>query len=366
LCCDTKKKREMKFTLVVLAAVAVAAFADFDASFVSNVNLSNAEADFKYRWQYAEMLDTKIVGFALPDKCYVWSSGSVDGHASSSSYANADGMVAVAFPPAALTYPFAVLGYASGEASVKVDLSTLLQGMVSGSSVFKGGMVALAVLNIQEMTPDGKPVLDNILDLKNSCNPTKIGDNEVSGMTCTESFASKSATVTYTYVTSTKAGILKYGETPVSPRSIETIVDVKGFTLTNKDNHARMNIAILTGEGAGNVQGNATIVTKDKESIYVAVSSQAIVNGKAENVNINFASDSNSLDLVTQAMMKVVLGANYNFRIAHVDFPAGVESFVYDPAAGTGRVVYEAAASGASTAVLSILAALVCALLFLF
>jgi len=331
-------------SLFVVVAVAVAAFAaNIDTSFVSNVNLSNAEADFKFRWQYADMIKSQTYfNHSLPD-CYVWSSGSVDGHVASQSYANANGMVAVAFAPSNMTFPYAVLGYASGEASVKVNLPSLFAGMISGTSTFKGGMVAMAVLNIVEMKPDGNPVRSNVVSLRSdSCTPEKVEKGEVSGMTCTATYDGKDTTVTYTYLTSTKAGILKYGETPVSPRSIETIVDVKNFKLTDEKNHARLNIALLTGKGAGSVKGNATVVRKDDEDVYVAVSGQAVINGTVKDVNIQISSESDDLDLTTKIMMNAILGMNYDFRVAHVDFPAGVESFIYDPAAGAGRVVYEA------------------------
>jgi len=186
----------------------------------------------------------------------------------------------------------------------------------------------------------------------------------LNGITCTYSPSGNKADVTITYVTSTKAGIMKYGYTPVSPRSLEMIIEVADFDLSSKKNHIRLSLGLLTASGAGSVEGNANIVHREGEDdLYAAASAYAVIDGKRKSVDVTVKSGADGLDSTSKLILNAALGGNIDAQIAYVDFPAGEDSFVYDPACGAGKDVYKA---GASSVALSVLVALVCALLYLF
>jgi len=363
--------------------IAVAAFAESEAKFqlIEGENLTNAAIDFNYRWQYSEVLNISLTipMVSLPKKAFVWTSGSVDAHAANASaMANANGLASIALPPTDTLIPMAALGYGTGEASVKIDLSNLLEKELSGQgvAVLKGGMVGIAAISLQEMKPDGTAANKRKL-MKGACDAQEIKDGSVTGMTCT--MYQDEMKITITYVSSTEAGVLNYANTPVSPRSVDMIIEVDGFPLTDDNNHARLDFALVTGNGMMSVEGNASVIVKNNERVYAALSSHCIVNNKIEavTVTINASGDISAVDAFSQLILDYVIDGNLTGNIAHVDFPAGVRSFVYDPAAGAGTVVYDAEpkeqpvvpptpTGASSTVALSLLAALVCALLFLF
>jgi len=354
----------------VFAALALAALAaSVDLKFEAGANLTNADADFSFR--YSSTVTLNLISLI---KLLGWSSVSIDASgANSSAKAAADIIIGGGLLPTILNPPIGVLAYGNGEAAISVDLKSFLTNLVENSNLdanFAGGVVAMAALSMYECDPDNKKVGDAVTFISNNpldvCDPKDINGDEgnLVGYTCTYSPLKTSAEITATFVTSKKAGVLEYGETPVSPRSLEMIMEVKKFPLSDKKNHVRMDIGLLTASGAGSVEGSANVVhRKGKEDLYVAASQHAIVDGKSVKVEVDVKSGSTDLDSKVTGILKVALGGNIDAQIAHVDFPAGATDFVYDPAAGAGKDVYEA---GASTIALSVLVALVCALLYLF
>jgi hypothetical protein len=353
------------FVVAAIAALAFAASGDVNLAFEGGVNLTNAEADFSFRYTSAGYIDSlNILG---------WSSVSIDASAAdASAKANADIMLGGGVLPSGLNVPFAVLAYAKGEAAIQVDAKGFLDGIFGGSlnANFKGGVIGMAAIGMQEVDPDNKPVGDYVplkLPLLNPvCDDHSIngdGDN-LKGVYCTFSPYGNSADVTVTYVTSKKAGVLEYGETPVSPRSYEMIIEVKKFPLSNEKNHVRMDIGLLTASGAGDVDGSARVINHAGEKVYVAASTHAVVNGKRTDVDVKVESGSaEEIGTSAEVALKVALGGNIDAQIARVHFPAGATAFVYDPAMGAGCNVYDA---GASTVALSLLVALLCVLVYMF
>jgi len=361
--------------VVVLALIAAVVLADSEISFdfVSGENLTDAKADFKFRYQNAMMIPipSDYIPIPLPTSIFLWTSVSVDASAADSkALANADALAGIAFPPNKGFFPVGIVGYGTGKAAAEAkftDYKSMMNFIVKGE--FKGdfdaGVVAMAGLYLQEFTSKGdaagSPVFLTVAD--ESCKPEAIKEDEIKGMTCTMTPKGTDAKITVTYVTSEKAGILKYGYTPVSPRSMEMIIKVDGFKLSDKKNHIRLVLGLLTASGKGEVEGNAKVIkNENKDDVYVAASEYAVIDDKRVQVDLSIKSGHEELGSV-EAMLSATLGGSLDTQLVNVDFPAGEESFIYDPAAGSGSNVYLA---GASTAALSLLAALVCAFLFLF
>jgi hypothetical protein len=357
------------FVVLAVLAAAVLASTELNVDFVSGENLTDAEANFKFRFQKTAMIPNLLVP-VFPSDVFVWSSVSVDADAADSkALASADALAGVAIPPNRGFFPVGIVGFGTGKASAQVKFDSLesLQKLIFGGSFkgdFNAGVVAMAAFYIGEYTADGNYVEGTAVRLSDeSCDPESVRGDDIHGMTCTMSPKNTPAKITVTYVTSEKAGILKYGQTPVSPRSMEMIIKVDGFKLTKKENHIRMVLGLITASGSGEVEGNAKVIkSEDHDDVYVAASEYAIVDDERVQVDVNVTGGFDDLGAV-EAVLNAVLGGSVDIKKVDVDFPAGEESFIYDPAAGSGSNVYLA---GASTAALSLLAALVCALLYFF
>jgi len=361
------------FVVLAVLAAAVLASSEIDFSFKSGENLTDAEANFQYRYQKAFVLHNglSVLPLPLPTDVFLWTSVSVDAKAADSkALAKADALGGVAIPPNRGFFPVGVVGFGTGKAAAQVKFSDnilstakfLAEGDFKGD--FNAGVVAMAAFTIAEFTSKGEYVEGTAVALSdNSCDPESIESDGISGMTCTMTPKGTDAKVTVTYVTSEKAGILKYGNTPVSPRSMEMIIKVDGFKLTSKKNHIRMLLGFLSASGSAEVDGNAKVIkNKDADDVYVAASEYAVIDDKRVEVDVSIKSGHEDLGSV-EAILEATLGGSLDTQLVNVDFPAGEESFIYDPAAGSGSNVYLA---GANTAALSLLAALVCALLFFF
>jgi len=363
----------MRCFFVVAAILAVALAADSSLSFQANANLTGAETEFKFRWTGAGHLDLTVIDILG------WSSLSIDAETKdSSARASANAMVGAGVLPTAVTLPFSVLAYGSGDLALKVDVKNFFNNIIKGSldTTFKGGVVAMAAIGMQECDPDNKPVGDFIPFVVPALKPCKdediSGDNgNLTGLRCTfnpaiNALSTSSAKVTVTFITSKKAGKLTYGNTPVSPRTFETVIEVNEFPLSDDKNHVRMDVGLLTAKGAGKINGYASVVKKEgdrKDDIYIAASSKAVVDNKNVDVKVSVDTDTKG-DMKASAVLNVALGGSFDVNVAHVDFPAGAKNFVYDPVVGSGDNIYNA--EGASTLALSLLVALVCVLVYLF
>lgn len=374
-----------RFSLIAaVALVAAVAVANTEISLEldGKLNLTSAASDFAFRWSSAGLVDgsdfnaaCKLLSLGqcdLPVKFYTWSSSSVKAESADKYKGTLDGMIAAAFPPSKYVFPFAIMAYGTGKQSLSVDMSKWLLGILSqqGSGSFQGGAVAMAALSLEEYTPDGEYVDDSLVLINgDDCSPKELDGLLTEGMSCVVSLnnANKDndCKATVTYVTSKVAGILKYGKTPVSPRSIDMIIEVENFKLHDSKNHVRMNLALVTASGDIDYDGNSKIIVKDGEKVYVAASGHVMVGDKRAEVDVKVESGSlpENIKQTFEAVAKVALGADLDVSIVHVDFPQGATSFIYDPAAGSGTNVYKA---GASTLSLSLLALLLCSLLFLF
>jgi len=359
----------------VAALLAAVVLADEVSFKFESKNLTDAGTNFSFRYQHKALVDIPSlpVIVQLPKKALLWASASVSADKAT---ANANGIVAAAIPSGLKFFPMTVLGYAKGEASAKFDASKIMEKIFSSdfSATFKGGMVGMAALSLEELTPDNQPVQGTYTPLvapsaNKVCDPKKIDKDGVYGMSCKVDY--DMATVIISFLTSEKAGILDYGETPVSPRTVEMTIEVQNFKLTDNKNHVRLNLGFVSGEGSGNVKGNAKVISKDGESVYVAASASAVIEKKLVDVKVNVNGDFGNYTNLLQnfdVIMKFTLGAKYDAHVAHIDFPAGEKSFVYDPAAGTGAVIYDATKepSSACTASLSLLLLVICTILFFF
>jgi len=366
----------MRFLLVAALIVAVAV-ADIDLEFEGKINLTDAAANFAFRSSKSGRMSAALLSAAckaacsscnLPSHFYYWTSSSVN---ADTKKGVVDGMAAISFPPSSSVFPFSLLGYGTGTASLDIDITKLLTGLFSASSTgaFEGGAVGMAAFALEEVTPNNHTILNSIVPLNGACSePKEIEGKVTKGMTCEMTVNNVNGTndckVIITYVSSKTAGILKYGKTPVSPRSIDMIIEVENFKLSDPKNHVRLTLGFVTASGDIDYDGNAKVIMKDNEKVYVAASGHVMVGDKRADVNVQVTAGSVPENLKTtfEAVAKAFIGWNLDVSLVNVDFPAGATKFIYDPACGSGSNVYKA---GASTVTLSLLVLLVCSLLFI-
>jgi len=317
--------------------------------------------------------------FSLLPDVLTWSSLSVDVNGDNdTAKATANALFGLGVMPSKMNVPFGILFYGQGEANLKFDIrafAKFLLGESSASAGFNGTALAMVALGMQECNENNLPVGEYI-DLStpsgllsSACKGKKFTDKDedLYGFSCEYSPSGTGADVTLTYVTSKRAGVLEYGKTPVSPRTLEMIIGVDGFELKDKKNHVRLDLALVTASGAGKIEGNANVVHRqDMEDLYVAASESVVIDKKPGHVSIDV--DTQAVADIAEFVKKILnvaLDATFDAKLTHVHMPAGAKDFVYDPAAGSGTVVYKAYNS-ASASALSLLVALICVFVYLF
>ena len=366
--------------LFVLAAVLALAFAkSVELSFDAKANLTDAEAKFAFRY-----LDTDVKTLLDNLRVIGFKSVSVKADADDSLKAQADAMVGIGGLPSLVNFPFAVFAYGTGKAAVDFKWKEMDFLHPDFSLSLKGGLVAMVALGMQEVDEDNEEVGTfipftspvYIPVISPGCNPEELSDEDgiISGLSCRfKPSEGDGVGVTVTFVTSKIAGVMEYGQTPVSPRSFDMIIEVDDFEYIDKKHkkkdHVRMKFAMFTLSGEGEVTEDAFLSHGDKEDLYVALCHHALVDGERVEVGLSIKSDAVTgldSDSVIMKLLKDAFegfGGTWDARIAYVDFPTGETDFVYDPAMGAGEVIYKA---GASTVALSFLVALICAFVYLF
>jgi len=361
-------------------AVAFAAASDISLKYDSDMgNLTSPSKNFAFRFCTPSIIDISFIN----TKAFGWTSASVNGStAKPEKVAEGNGIVGVGVLPSHVSGPFALLAYANGTSAVNVNGEDLLKKLLSFDPVldetFRGGVVAMAPLTLEEYNITTKESMINpisfVAPTHQTCKPVQLSGEKdyLQALACTykPAEAYNSAEVTITYVSSKKAGIMEYGKTPVSARSLNMIIEVKGFKFTYENTSIRMRVGLFTSLGKSLIdnctvrQGNAT------DSLYAAVSNFAVINGSRVEVNVSVHAGglrNGEIEGLAPFVINYALGGAVTARIdssvAVIDFPINVTDFVYDPALGVGTDVYRA---GANTAVLSLLFALISVFAYLF
>jgi len=355
----------------VLALLVCAALADFDFTWADG-NLSDAAYTFEYRWGHCEKKTSPTVTggyFHLPEKLFIWRSTSCDfDKADKDEKEDSNALVGAAYLFGSTFYPLAIVAYGTGKKAVDLKDKEFIEELCKGSMYepFQNGALAIAAVSVGEYYPNGTFVDGTMLDFKYDCTPEeyKQGKGYMKAMSCSLIYNGKT-TVTISYVASKIAGILKYGMTPVSPLSLDMIIEVQNFELTDKANHIGLTLGLIgpSGLGGKSENKNAWVITKKKEQVYAALSDFAMIRNTRTQIKYTIGSGSNPLTQNNNGLLKVAMGDNADYQAVTVEFPDGESSFIYDPALGANSIVYEA---GASTVALSLLVLLACALLFLF
>jgi len=320
----------------------------FDTTFTfqRGVNLTDAENDFSYRY----CSDSYDKSSPIATMLHRWRSVSIDeSTADDLDKEAADVMLSVGSLPNGVNAPFAVFAHGHGSKALKVKISDFARNLFIAlfpklDENFEGNVVAMAALGLQEYTPDGEKV-GKFVSFKYPCSSKELerDDDNLSGSYCT--FTQNSVKITITYLASKKAGVVEYGNTPVSPRSYDMLIEVRDFPLSDPKNHIGLTINLFSSYGAGDLEGVGTVVHREgKDDLYAAVSRHAVIEGVRTKVNVDMDyGEKADVSSVTSTVLKEALGSEFDTVVARVDFPAGVSNFIYDPVLGAGSNVYNAA-----------------------
>ena len=113
--------------------------------------------------------------------------------------------------------------------------------------------------------------------------------------------------------------------------------------------------------GDADYKGTAVISTNSGNSLYFALSSEAVVDGKTVNIDISQFVSVDFAESVKATLLKSFLeastiGSDFETKVVTVSFPAGAASIQYDPTIGNGQLPYSSAATvSALIALLSLL-----------
>jgi len=347
-------------TLLVLAAVAALAFASNSLAYKKKSNLTDAKDDFPYRNTEIQVL-TELTHSSL-----LWTSKTAD-----AADPNPTSSYFVGLLPNNVLPPVGFLYHGKSGENQFFDITRTAEYIFARESPypkFNGTAVAMIAIGMRECDPNNKPVNNYVFLNAPGTSSPKVNQNYGDG---TNLFAyskkyspsGNTAEVNISYVTSRYAGVIEYGNAPVSPRSVEMIIEVNNFHLNHDKDHICMDIGLITPSGAGRREGNSTVVRKDgMDDVYAAVSEFAIVGDKRENVKVVIDANSSLIEIAIKDYLNAALNSTIGIDVARVHFPAGVKSFIYDPALGSGKNIYPA---GASTTALSLLLALISVLAYL-
>jgi len=210
-------------------------------------------------------------------------------------------------------------------------------------------LIASAWVTIDELDTNGNVVktlnLKDLIWITDSSNLPGFGGLRYITFVGAPLFPPSNLKIYITYVQSDVVGVLNVvGDPIITPRSVETILDIENFPYTSSSNRLRLNFAV--GAAAGAVSADATSYTigSGNSAAYFQLKGVAAFNGKVGNVEVSewIAAEGGAASLQSGDLGKQVSakwGSAAVFKIVSVTTTqAGASSIIYDPSIGNGPV----------------------------
>jgi len=135
----------------------------------------------------------------------------------------------------------------------------------------------------------------------------------------------------------------------VSPKHVESFIELNGWVLANPANNLRLHFGVLTGNATGQYAAKVSIATGSGSSgVYAHFAAVADVSGQVSPVSINrtvVAVEAAALifnDVSIIAAASAVYKGNLALYSVEVSFPAGQTAIIYDPGMGAGTPIQAA------------------------
>jgi len=342
----------MKYIVLLLISLNIV-FAQITVNYKANTNVTLANGnDFKYR-------KTVVTDLSIP---YIYNAlfvSSVSLEVTPGT-ANYDALFGSAYAGAG-NPPSAYIAYFDSMAKWTAT------GNYGNASVNSAeGFVGSVYISLDEVTASGSVVQTIALkSLGWTVEDKSVGNGGLRYETFKGSLTG-SFVVHVTYVLSDVVGVLDVtGNGIVTPKSLESIIEIDNFPYQSTQNSVRLNIGVGTASASLSAQGSVTqIVTGNGQAAaYFTVDSTAQINGAATKVSISStaagqaATTFGNSALVGQVNGKY--GASADFKIVTVTFPAGATKIVLDPSIGAGSAPPTAAVGKLVPSLVLIFAALV-------
>eukprot|EP01120_Amphizonella_sp_Union-15-10_P003496 TRINITY_DN13911_c0_g1_i1.p1 TRINITY_DN13911_c0_g1~~TRINITY_DN13911_c0_g1_i1.p1 ORF type:complete len:421 (+),score=80.29 TRINITY_DN13911_c0_g1_i1:47-1264(+) len=153
--------------------------------------------------------------------------------------------------------------------------------------------------------------------------------------------------VYFTFAVSSVVGVLNTTDnsTIVTPKSLETIVQIAGHRYLSPEN--TLTLEMVIGSGAATFENNGTFViykvgTHLNNTVFFILTSKVLVNGTAATVVIsNFTKavsveDAFEDDDIIEDIIEEVYETTAQAHYVGITFPAGADNILYDPTTGAG------------------------------
>jgi len=258
-------------------------------------------------------------------------------------YANANAIWGAAYVGTGTNYPVATLAYFGLNAVVNPNVSDWSQFNVTSSA----GFVATSYLSLIEKDSSGNIV--NITLLKNMLWTLKQYVNPAPGLYGV-SFQGvrlfNPLVVTVTFVSSGVIGRINLANAIVTPKSLESIIEIANYPYTNPSNTLTLVMVCGTGSATAEAGGSVTLTSGTGDSaVFFALSKQAIVDGVAKDLTISAFGSADIAATFENNDVTAQLNAKYlgqaQAKIVNVTFPAGALNILYDPTIGVGQPAEE-------------------------
>jgi hypothetical protein len=161
--------------------------------------------------------------------------------------------------------------------------------------------------------------------------------------------------ITITALFSQVLGLLNVVGAPVvTPKSLETTVNILNYPYQSRSNALRLNLVIGTGQSNFSLQGSLTITSGNGTNAnYVYVSNQVVADGNVQSATLSVSSQQTTGSMQIDNELVARYQGQQTFTKVSIQFPAGANNITFDPTAGAGTppqvLGVVTGASGAST-----------------
>jgi len=264
-------------------------------------------------------------------------------------------------PVSYLAYWAANVSVADGNDALTMDVSTAK------------GLIANCYVAIVERDANGNDVkvlslADTLFNLNWEIVDHSAGDATLQYVTFGGSDRNEPYSINITFVVSDVIGVLAQGGGTVSPKSLESIIQIGNWQYQEAANTLTLVTAVATGSVSKSVDRKLLVSGSADSQVYFSVAPTAVVDGQNKSVSVSTFIDGNIDVHFNNANIKQQLQARYgnNFvvKVVNITFPAGSENILYDPTAGAGTPV-QPASSNAVVVVANVVFMVVMALVVL-
>jgi len=255
-----------------------------------------------------------------------------------------------------LVYTLSHLGYLSASVTATRTINNVAGTDVTNFN-FQGssGFILTGYNRLEERTPDGTPVRN--VTFKELKWDVTAGNNSARNLHYVtlkgknpgifgfeKKVLEQGEDVSFTFLVAEVLGKVTFGSvyTFVTPKSMESILEVNNWSYKNKANNLVFIGGVATGAAVGDSVGSVTFASGSGDNqVYAHFSGSADYNGKAKTVTVTKSVEKDwglvTDDVTIQGQVKATYNSSFALSRFEVAFKAGEAAILYDPAIGSGQ-----------------------------